>query len=84
MNLKKKIKHASFSLTNENHTAYDGSLLQIILRILTPYAIKINELLPEEIKVNQSSIIKVCLLSHISKCEMFIPNTDEWQKEKTR
>ena len=77
-----KIKHASFSLTNENHTAYDGSLLQIILRILTPYSIKINELLPEEIKVNQSSIIKVCLLSHISKCEMFIPNTDEWQKEK--
>lgn len=77
-----KIKYASFSLTNENNIAYDGSLLQIVLRILIPYAIKINELLPQELKVEQSSIIKVGLLMHLSKCEMFKKNLDTWQVEK--
>lgn len=80
--MEEKIKKASFSLTNENDAAYDGSLLQIVLRIFTPYAIKINELLPQDIRVEQSSIVKVCLLSHLAKCEMFVPNPDEWQKER--
>lgn len=77
-----KIKNATFSISNENGLAYDGSLLNVILRILTPFAIKINETLPENIKVEKNSLIKVCLLSHISKCEMFEPNDNEWEKEK--
>lgn len=77
-----KLKNATFSITNENGLAYEGSLLNVILRILTPFAIKINDCLPENIKVDKNSLIKVCLLSHISKCEMFEPNDNEWEKEK--
>lgn len=80
--IEEKIKKASFSLTNENNTAYDGSLLQLVLRTLIPYAININNLLPQEIRVEQSSIVKVGLLSHLAKCEMFVPNDNEWEREK--
>lgn len=80
--IKEKITNASFSISNENGCAYDGSLLHIVLRTLTPFALKINELLPEGMRVNSDSIIKVCLLSHISKCEMFIKNDNQWEIEK--
>lgn len=71
-----------FSMANDNGCAYDGSLLHVVLRTLTPFAIKINELLPEEHRVNQQSIVKVCLLSHLSKCRMFEKNDNQWEIEK--
>ena len=77
-----KITNATFSITNEYGLAYDGSLINTVLRVLTPYAIKLNNLLPEAMQVDPKSIIKVCLLSHISKCEMFIPNDNQWEIEK--
>lgn len=77
-----KITNATFSITNEHGLAYDGSLINTVLRVITPYAIKLNNLLPESMQVDQKSIIKVCLLSHISKCEMFIPNDNQWEIEK--
>ena len=80
--IRNKIKNASFTTTNENGLAYEGSLLNVILRILTPFAIKINDVLPDNIKVDKNSLVKVCLLSHISKCEMFELNDNEWEKEK--
>ena len=80
--IENKIKNATFTITNENGLAYEGSLLNVILRILTPFAIKINDALPENIRVDKNSLIKVCLLSNISKCEMFEPNDNEWEKEK--
>jgi hypothetical protein len=59
--------------------ATEGSLLHIVLRTLTPYAIKINDLLPDNLKVDTNSLVKVCLLSHLSKCKMFIPNDNAWE-----
>ena len=80
--LKDKLMNASFSLTNETYTAYDGSFLNIILRIFTPYAIQLNNILHESLKVSTESLVKVCLLHQISKINMFIPNDNEWEKEK--
>lgn len=78
-----KLKNATFLMVKENGDAvYDGALLHVVLRTLTPYAIKLNGLLPENIQVNQDSLVKVCLLHQISKAVMFEPNDDEWQKEK--
>lgn len=70
--LGEKIKHATFNLTSG-----DGTLLHVIMRVLTPNAIKLSELNPfdntpqEIINFNKDSLIKVCLLSHLSKAEMF-------------
>ena len=77
-----KLINASFSISNENGCAYDGSLIHVVLRTLTLYAIKLNDMLPENLKVDQNSLVKVCLLSHISKCEMFVKNNNQWEVEK--
>lgn len=74
--------NATYSLDVANGTCYEGSLLQIVLRTLTPYAIKLNEILPEEIRANQESLIKICLLQHLSKSEMFVKNDNTWEVEK--
>ena len=76
-----KLLNGSFALTNENDVAFEGSLIHIVLRTLTPYAIRINELLPENIRANQESLVKVCLLSQISKCEMFEKNDNQWERD---
>ena len=81
-NLKDKITNATYSMTNEYGVAEDGSLLNVILRVFTPYAIKINELLPSDMQKGVSSIVKVCLLHQLSKCEMFVANTNTWEIEK--
>lgn len=62
-----KIKTAVF-----NTTSQEGSLLDTILRVLTPNAIKSSELIKNNEEIfNKISLVKVCLLGHISKCEMF-------------
>jgi len=77
-----KLADATFSTTNENGLAYDGSLINVILYKLTPYAIKLNELFPKEIQVDKSSLVKVCLLHHIAKAIRLTKNDNEWEVEK--
>lgn len=74
--------NATFTNINDHGNAYDGSFLEIILRILTPYAIKINEILPEEKRVDKDTLVKICLLHQISKCVRLIPNDNAWEVEK--
>lgn len=78
----KEIMNATFTNSTENGCAYDGSLLEIILKVLTPYAVKLNELLPEGIRVDKDTLVKVCLLHHISKAIKLIPNDNQWEVEK--
>jgi hypothetical protein len=77
-----KIMKASFTNSNEFDNAYEGSLLEIILKVLTPYAVKLNELLPEEQKVDKNTLVKLCLLHHIGKAIKLIPNDNQWEVEK--
>lgn len=71
--------NATFSNMATNGLAYDGALLQTILYKLTPYALKINEMFPEELRVDKSKIIKVCLLHQIAKSTRLIKNDNEWE-----
>lgn len=76
-----KLKLASFSMVKEKNedTCCQGALLNTILRKLTPTALKLNEILSENVKVDTNSLIKVCLLHQISKAVMFIQNDNEWE-----
>lgn len=75
-------KVATYSFTNkETTTCGDGKFLNTILRILTPTAININKILPEEKQVDKNSLVKVCLLSQLSKAVMVSPNTNQWEIE---
>lgn len=80
--LGEKIKDGSFTNTNDFGNAYPGSLLEIILKVLTPYAVKLNELLPEEQRVDKNTLVKICLLHHIAKAVRLVPNDNQWEIEK--
>ena len=77
-----KIKEASFTNNNEFENAYPGSLIEIVLKVLTPYAVRLNELLPEEQRVDKNTLVKLCLLHHIGKAIKLIPNDNQWEVEK--
>ena len=62
--------------------AYEGSLLEIVLRTLTPYAVKLNGLFPEEYRIDKDKLIKVCLLHHIAKSIRLTKNDNAWEVEK--
>ena len=77
-----KIKNASFTNINDFGNAYQGSLLEIVLKVLTPYAVRLNELLPDEQKVDKNTLVKICLLHHIAKAVRLVPNDNQWEIEK--
>lgn len=78
------IKNATFTANGENGNAYEGSFLEILLMTLTPFAVKMNELFPEDKRVDRNSLIKVCLLHQIGKAIMLVPNDNEWEVSKLK
>ena len=77
-----KLFNGTFTNSNEFGNAYEGSLLEIVLKVLTPYAVRINELLPEETRVDKDTLVKICLLHQIAKSIRLIPNDNAWEVEK--
>lgn len=77
-----QLKNATFTNTNDFGNAYNGSFIEITLKVLTSYAVKLNELLPIEQKVDKSTLVKICLLHQIAKCVRLIPNDNQWEIEK--
>lgn len=83
-----KIKEASFAITAETG-AGKGTLLNCVLTGLCTIATHINECAFGKNKkenpqhphlfVNQESLMKVLLLQHISKCQMFVQVKDDWK-----
>jgi hypothetical protein len=76
------IKDASFTNINDFGNAYPGSLIEIVLKVLTPYAVRLNELLPDEQRVDKNTLVKICLLHHIAKTIRLVPNDNQWEIEK--
>ena len=77
-----KLMVATFTNANENGYAGEGTFLEVILKILTPYAVRINELLPEHKRINKETLVKICLLHQIAKAIRMIPNDNAWEVEK--
>ena len=77
------LENATFSNGTTDSLTGDGTLLNTILRKLTPIALKLNEnILPESIRINPDTIIKICLLSHISKAVRLVQNDNDWEINK--
>jgi hypothetical protein len=76
------IMNGSFTNSNEFGNAYEGSLLEIVLKTLTPYAVKLNEVLPEGKRVDKNTLVKICLLHQLAKAVRLIPNDNSWEIEK--
>ena len=52
------------------YNAFPGGLIDHLLKV-TKYAIYINNCLPEKLRTDQSSVIKVCFLHQIGKTKLF-------------
>ena len=81
-NLGEKLKNGSFSTSISTNLCGEGTLIDTVLKKLTPFAVRINGLLDDEKKVDQNSLVKVCLLHHIAKAIEYIPTNEEWLKKK--
>lgn len=77
-----KLLNGTYCISTEQGPAYSGSLIEVVLRKLTPTAVHINDILPEKLKVDQSTLVKVCLLHSIGKAINMIPNDNQWEIEK--
>jgi hypothetical protein len=62
------------------HNAFDGGLIDHILNTAS-YAVKINNSLPEDEKVDQTSLLKVCFLHQIGKANLYKPCESEWHRK---
>ena len=62
------------------HNSFEGGLVDHLLRTAS-YAVKFNNALPDEEKVDQSSLLKVCLLHQIGKANLYTPCTSEWHRK---
>lgn len=60
------------------HNAFEGGLIAHTL-LVTKYAVSINEMLPENLKVNLESLIKVCCLHQIGKAKLYLPSNEDWR-----
>ena len=74
------VMNATYANTENTGLAYDGSFTETVIA-LTVYAIKINDLLPEEKQVSKESIAKVALLSQSGKVLLFKPQTNDWRRK---
>lgn len=70
---------APASTSKNLHNAFEGGLIDHLLNV-TKYAVNFNNALPEEEKVDQVSLIKVCLLHQIGKANLYVPCTSEWHR----
>jgi hypothetical protein len=62
------------------HNAFEGGLIDHLLRV-AKQAVLINETLPEILKVDKNSLVKVCFLHQIGKANLYTPCTSEWHRK---
>lgn len=62
------------------HGAFEGGLIDHLLKV-AKYAVNVNNTLPENKRVNQDSLVKVCLLHQIGKSNLYKPCTSEWHRK---
>ena len=61
------------------YNCYPGGLIHHLFRVCK-HSIEINELLPENIKLEKNKILKTVFLSQIGKVHLYKPNESEWHR----
>ena len=76
------IKVSPFSSVEDSGTAYDGGFVEYVLKKFTKTAVKLNELLPQDLICDKNSLVKVCLLQHLPKVKLFVKTKEDWKIKK--
>ena len=83
-----QLKDCSFSMNDDSGSAYQGSMIDIVLNHLCSVAYNINEVVfgPtgkfNSMRVNPDMLMRVLLLQHIAKAEMIVKTRDIWKVKK--
>jgi hypothetical protein len=62
------------------HNAFEGGLVDHLLKV-AKYAVMFNNALPENERVDQNSLLKVCLLHQVGKAHLYKECTSKWHRE---
>ena len=62
------------------YNAFPGGLIDFILKV-TKYGLSLNEMLPENLRVEKESIIKVSFLHQLGKVKLFKFCESEWHRK---
>ena len=80
--LKKALETATCALSIETGVAYPGALISHI-NLFTSIAERITKMVcgtfPD---ISREQLLKVCLIQHLSKIEMYEPNDNQWEIDK--
>lgn len=80
-----EIKNAPFGMQEDSGCAYRGGMIDVVLNHLCKTAYAINEKAFEgndTLRVNFDKLMKVLLLQHIAKAQMFVPQTESYWIKK--
>lgn len=76
------IRDAPFCMSASGGAAFRGGLLDVVLNNLLPLAYNLNKLFEKKNKflaVDIASIMRVFLLQHIAKADMYVVQTQSWR-----
>jgi len=76
--LEESFKSAPGALTEDTGIAYPGALLRHIV-LSTSIAIRLSKMVSNTFSISEESLLKVCLLMHLSKIEMYVKNDNDWE-----
>lgn len=84
------LKNATFSTSADSGSAYQGALIEVIINNLCSIAMNINEKVfgvedtHSKLYVNKHMLMRVLLLQHIAKAQLFVPTTESWKIKNGR
>lgn len=78
--LGKEFIGAPCSPKKDMNNAFDGGLIAHLL-LVTRYAVTINDSIPEPLRVDKKSLVKVCCLHQIGKAKLFKPCESQWHRD---
>ena len=80
--LKEQLSTAAGALSIETGLAYPGALIMHI-NLFTNIAERLAKMVCGTFpSITKEQLLKVCLLQHLSKIEMYVPNDNQWEIEK--
>lgn len=77
------IMNCSFAMNEDSGSAYQGSMIDVVVNTLCKIARNLNENgVTENLKVNNYILMRVLLLQHLAKAQMFVPQRESWKLKK--
>lgn len=76
--LKEQLYNAPCAVSVDMGTAYKGALL-VHINMVTAIAQRLSKMISGTFNIDEKSLLKVCLLMHLSKRYIYTENDNEWE-----